>query len=75
MRPRSERAWRLGANTYLPQDVSVAWVREVPQHFHARYSARARSYRYLILNRDSRPGAGRGPRHLGAASARRGAHA
>jgi tRNA pseudouridine38-40 synthase len=53
---RSERSWRLGANTYLPRDVSVLWVREVPGHFHARYSALARSYRYLILNRDSRPG-------------------
>jgi tRNA pseudouridine38-40 synthase len=51
---RSERAWRLGANTYLPPDVSVAWVREVAAHFHARYSARARSYRYFIFNRDSR---------------------
>ena len=54
--PRSERAWRLGANTYLPPDVSVLWVREAPAHFHARFSATARSYRYLILNRDSRPG-------------------
>ena len=53
---RSERAWRLGANTYLPNDVSLLWVREVPETFHARYSATARSYRYLILNRDSRPG-------------------
>jgi tRNA pseudouridine38-40 synthase len=53
---RSERAWRLGANTYLPDDVSVLWVREVPVHFHARFSATARSYHYLILNRDSRPG-------------------
>lgn len=51
---RSERGWRLGANTYLPADVSVAWLREVPAQFHARYSARARSYRYVILNRDSR---------------------
>src|SRR5262245_61529329 len=51
---RSERGWRLGANTYLPPDVSVAWLREVPEAFHARYSATARSYRYLILNRDSR---------------------
>lgn len=51
---RNERAWRLGANTYLPRDVSVTWVREVPEHFHARYGALARSYRYLILNRDSR---------------------
>lgn len=53
---RSERAWRLGANTYLPPDVSVVWVREVAGHFHARYSARSRSYRYVIFNRDSRPG-------------------
>ena len=51
---RSERAWRLGANTYLPADVSIAWVREVPAHFHARYSALSRSYLYVILNRDSR---------------------
>jgi tRNA pseudouridine38-40 synthase len=53
---RNERSWRLGANTYLPEDVSVVWVREVPAHFHARYSATARSYRYFVLNRDSRPG-------------------
>jgi tRNA pseudouridine38-40 synthase len=52
---RSERAWRLGANTYLPGDISVVWVREVPAQFHARFSATARSYRYVILNRDSRP--------------------
>jgi tRNA pseudouridine38-40 synthase len=51
---RSERSWRLGANSYLPGDVSVAWVREAPGHFHARFSATARSYRYLIFNRDSR---------------------
>jgi tRNA pseudouridine38-40 synthase len=53
---RSERGWRLGANSYLPADVSVAWLREVPEQFHARYSARARSYRYIIFNRDSRSG-------------------
>src|SRR3982750_4177133 len=53
---RTERAWRLGANTYLPSDVSIVWVREVPEQFHARFSATARSYRYVILNRDSRPG-------------------
>jgi tRNA pseudouridine38-40 synthase len=51
---RSRRAWLLGANSYLPGDISVSWVRAVPGHFHARYSAVARSYRYLILNRASR---------------------
>jgi tRNA pseudouridine38-40 synthase len=53
---RGERAWRLGGNTYLPNDVSLLWVREMPGHFHARFSATARSYRYFILNRESRPG-------------------
>jgi len=51
---RSERGWRLGANSYLPADVSVAWLCEVPEQFHARYSAVARTYRYVIFNRDSR---------------------
>ena len=51
---RTTRAWLLGANTYLPADVSVSWVRDVPGHFHARFSALARTYRYLILNRASR---------------------
>jgi tRNA pseudouridine38-40 synthase len=57
---RSERGWRLGANTYLPNDVAVTWLREVPAHFHARFSALARSYRYVVLNRDSRPGLAQG---------------
>jgi tRNA pseudouridine38-40 synthase len=51
---RSARAWLLGANTYLPADISLCWVRGVPGHFHARYSALARTYRYLILNRPAR---------------------
>lgn len=51
---RRLRAWLLGANTELPPDVSIAWVRPVPMHFHARYSAEARTYRYVILNRGTR---------------------
>src|SRR5260370_39562552 len=51
---RRLRAWLLGANSELPRDVSVSWVRPVPAHFHARYSAEARSYRYMILNRATR---------------------
>ena len=51
---RSAQAWLLGANTYLAGDISVRWAREVPDHFHARYSALARTYRYLILNRRAR---------------------
>jgi tRNA pseudouridine38-40 synthase len=48
---RPERAWLLGTNTELPADVRVLWMREMAQDFHARYSARARRYRYVILNR------------------------
>ena len=48
---RTDRGWLLGANTNLPPDVSVGWVRRVSDEFHARFSATARSYRYRILNR------------------------
>ncbi|MGH8180412.1 MAG: tRNA pseudouridine(38-40) synthase TruA, partial [Steroidobacteraceae bacterium] len=53
---RSMRAWMLGANSELPRDISISWVRPVPAHFHARYSAEARTYRYLVFNRASRSG-------------------
>ncbi len=52
---RSLRGWVLGANSELPRDVSVTWARPVPPHFHARYSAEARTYRYLISSRAARP--------------------
>jgi tRNA pseudouridine38-40 synthase len=52
---RSERSWALGANSTLPRDISAVWARAVPDDFHARFSALARSYRYIIQNRSSRP--------------------
>jgi tRNA pseudouridine38-40 synthase len=48
---RAERGWVLGANANLPDSISVRWARAVPAHFHARYSAEARTYRYVVLNR------------------------
>jgi tRNA pseudouridine38-40 synthase len=48
---RPLRAWVLGCNSYLPDDICVVWAREVAQQFHARFSAYARRYRYVILNR------------------------
>jgi len=48
---RSPRSWVMGVNANLPEDVRVLWAREVPPDFHARYSAIARFYRYVILNR------------------------
>lgn len=47
---RSDYAWLLGSNTNLPSDVSLRWVQPVAGHFHARYSALARRYRYVIHN-------------------------
>ncbi len=51
---RSERAWVLGSNSNLPNDVCVRWARCMPLEFHARFSALRRDYRYLILNRPER---------------------
>ncbi len=45
---RSERSWVLGANSNLPTDVGIRWVREVSADFHARFGALNRRYRYLI---------------------------
>jgi len=51
---RSARGWVLGANSNLPASISVRWAQGVPGHFHARYSAEARTYRYIVLNRLAR---------------------
>jgi len=40
-----------GLNALLPDDIVVRKVEEVPEDFHARYSARGKTYRYVILNR------------------------
>jgi tRNA pseudouridine38-40 synthase len=53
-------AWVRGVNAHLPQSIAVTWAREVSAEFHARYSARARAYRYILLNRRERPGLFRG---------------
>lgn len=51
---RTTRQWLLGINSNLPEDVAVRWVRLVDRDFHARRSATARRYRYLILERETR---------------------
>ena len=51
---RTERALVLGANTLMAPGVSLRWARSVADHFHARYGAEARTYRYCILNRQAR---------------------
>jgi tRNA pseudouridine38-40 synthase len=41
-------------NVALPQDAAVIGVEAAPEGFHARYSARSRTYRYVVLNRRER---------------------
>lgn len=52
---RSSRAWVMGGNTRLPASVRFLWCQAMPDEFHARYSARTRSYCYRILNRGIPP--------------------
>ncbi len=47
---REDRSWVLGINTNLPADIRIEWAKRVSEEFHARFSAIARSYRYIIYN-------------------------
>ncbi len=52
---RTPRAWMLGANAALPEDITVRWAQPVADEFHARYSALSRTYLYRIVNEACRP--------------------
>jgi tRNA pseudouridine38-40 synthase len=52
---RPGRSWLLGTNSFLPRNISLLWIRQVDEDFHARFSAFSRSYRYCIANRWVRP--------------------
>lgn len=47
---RDESSWVRGPNTFLPSTIRILWARQVNDEFHARFSARSRRYRYLLLN-------------------------
>ena len=51
---RKDVGWTLGVNTHLPSDIAVTWVKKVDDDFHARFSATARHYRYIIYNNPMR---------------------
>lgn len=53
---RKDVAWTLGVNANLPDDIAVRWIKHVDDSFHARFSATARRYRYIIYNGEFRPG-------------------
>lgn len=52
---RDEYAWVRGTNRFLPPDIAVQWAREVTAAFHARASAVARRYAYVLLESPVRP--------------------
>jgi len=52
---RPDGAWVRGVNALLPEAMAVLWATRVAGDFHARYAARVRTYRYVLLNRPVRP--------------------
>jgi tRNA pseudouridine38-40 synthase len=52
---RPDSAWVRGANAMLPEAVAIQWALPVAETFHARFSAVARTYRYLLYNHPVRP--------------------
>jgi len=57
---RTMASWVHGANANLPKDICVRWAREMPDTFHARFSAVSRRYCYIIYNVPIRPALMRG---------------
>jgi len=43
-------AWTMGVNANLPANIAIKWAQIVEDSFHARFSAQARRYRYIIYN-------------------------
>ncbi len=52
---RDEKAWCMGCNTNLPDNIVLRWIQQMDDDFHARFSATSRRYRYIILNHKIRP--------------------
>lgn len=48
-------AWIFGTNSHLPPGMVVRWARAVDYSFHARFTAIARRYRYIIYMNPIRP--------------------
>ena len=52
---RPELGWIRGANSQLPKDISIQWIKCMDENFHARFKAVARRYRYVVYNAPTRP--------------------
>jgi tRNA pseudouridine38-40 synthase len=59
---RDMQSWVRGVNTFLPPSIAVRWATEVAtgvaaktgENFHARFSARSRTYQYVLYNNQVR---------------------
>jgi tRNA pseudouridine38-40 synthase len=52
---RAPQSWIRGVNAFLPDSITVRWAHTVQpdadgQEFHARFSARSRTYHYVLYN-------------------------
>lgn len=47
---RKLESWVRGLNTLLPESIAVQWAHPVADDFHARFSATARTYIYVLRN-------------------------
>jgi tRNA pseudouridine38-40 synthase len=52
---RESISWVRGTNANLHEAVRVIWAKEVSADFHARYSARSRTYQYLLADEPVAP--------------------
>ena len=52
---RTGHSWVQGANSQLPDSISLVWADQMGADFHARFSATARTYRYVIAPSKARP--------------------
>jgi tRNA pseudouridine38-40 synthase len=52
---REMKNWVFGTNHSLSRHITVLWAKQVTEDFHARFSARARRYQYVIFNHRLRP--------------------
>ena len=55
MAQRSGYSWVQGANSQLPDSIALIWADKIAEDFHSRFSAGARTYRYVIDNSPTRP--------------------
>lgn len=47
---RRHESWIRGLNALLPDSIAIQWAQDVPDTFHARFSALTRTYLYLLRN-------------------------